>query len=48
LERQDDFLDYFRGIPFDINLIVYTKEEFNKMLVDSNNFVLEIEKGIIL
>lgn len=48
LERQDEFIDYFRGIPFDVNLLIYTEEEFNRMLQNLNNFAVEIEKGIIL
>lgn len=48
LKRQDEFIDYFVNIPFDVNLIVYKQEEFNKMLREGNNFIREIMKGIRL
>lgn len=48
LERQDEFIDYFKGFPFDVNLVIYTEDEFNTMRQELNSFILEIEKGIVL
>ncbi|MCS7231643.1 MAG: nucleotidyltransferase domain-containing protein [Elusimicrobiota bacterium] len=48
LERQDDFVDYFKKIPFDVNLLVYTKDEFEKMKKENNAIIREIKRGIIL
>ncbi len=45
IERLEEFLDYFSMIPFDINLVVYTMEEKEKMLQAKYRFVLEIVKG---
>lgn len=48
LKRGDHFIDYFREIPLDVNLIVYTKKEYEKMLKDKNKFILEANKGKLL
>lgn len=45
LERQDDFIDYFVNLPMDTNLLIYTEEEFKKLIEENNFFVKEILKG---
>ncbi|MGB9768863.1 nucleotidyltransferase domain-containing protein [Dictyoglomus turgidum] len=42
LFRADEFLDYFKEIPFDVNIIVYTKDEIEKMEKDNNIFIKEV------
>jgi predicted nucleotidyltransferase len=42
LQRSDSFLDLFTEIPFDINLMVYTEEEIDKMFADGNSFIKNI------
>ncbi|MBW2370151.1 MAG: nucleotidyltransferase domain-containing protein [Deltaproteobacteria bacterium] len=39
LERRDLFIDFFKEIPFDINLMVYTQEEVSRMKAAGNLFV---------
>ncbi|MGB9857738.1 MAG: hypothetical protein ACPLKX_06330 [Dictyoglomaceae bacterium] len=39
--RADEFWDYFKEIPLDVNIVVYTKEEIKKM-ERNNNFIREI------
>ncbi|MFH8039025.1 MAG: nucleotidyltransferase domain-containing protein [Candidatus Aenigmatarchaeota archaeon] len=48
LERQDEFIEYFKPLPFDVNLVVYTEDEFTRMSHDRNSLISEIEKGIVL
>jgi len=36
------FLDYFKEVPFDVNIIVYTKDEIEKMEKDNNIFIKEV------
>lgn len=48
IKRQDDFIDYFSSLPFDVNLVVYTSKEFNDMLKQQNNFVREVREGLSL
>lgn len=43
IERGDEFAPYFKGIPFDVNLLVYTEEEIKKMLREGNGFI----KGVL-
>jgi predicted nucleotidyltransferase len=42
LERRDQFINYFKDIPFDVNIIVYTENEINKMLEKGNLFLKNI------
>ena len=42
LRRSDLFIDFFREIPFDVNLLVYTEEEINKMLGEGNSFIKNV------
>lgn len=46
VERQDDFIDYFSSLPFDVNLVIYTKKEFHDMFERGNNFIREIRGGL--
>lgn len=48
IQRQDDFIDYFNSLGFDVNLIVYTEEEYKKMKTSSVNFIKQIDRGVIL
>ncbi len=48
LRRQDNFLKYFEKLNLDVNILVYTKYKFEKMLKDKNKFILEAIKGKIL
>lgn len=45
IERSDEFIDYFSEMPFDVNLIVYTSGEVNKMVKEESIFIREILKG---
>ncbi|MCM8761939.1 MAG: nucleotidyltransferase domain-containing protein [Candidatus Omnitrophica bacterium] len=45
IKRQDDFIDYFSGLEMDVNIVVYTDKEFNKLIKEENPFVKEILKG---
>lgn len=45
LTRSDDFLEYFWSIPFDVNLVIYTKEEKEKMRAEDHRFLKEILNG---
>ena len=39
LQRREVFLKYFKDIPFDINILVYTRDEIGKMLNSGNMFI---------
>lgn len=45
IERSDEFIDYFSEMPFDVNLLVYTSGEVNKMVKEKNCFINNILKG---
>lgn len=45
IERQDEFIGYFKDIGFDTNIIVYTQKEIERMRREENKFIKEIEKG---
>ncbi len=42
IERSDDYIPYFKGIPFDVNILVYTEDEIKVMLKEGNQFIKEI------
>lgn len=42
LKRSLKFLDFFKGLPFDINILVYTQNELTSMLKANNRFAKEI------
>lgn len=41
LERKERFTAYFT-LPFDVNIIVYTKEEIRQMQVNGNMFITSV------
>lgn len=47
LKRQDDFLDFFTGLPFDVNMLVYTEGELEKMLREKNALITEAAAGAV-
>ncbi|MBI5970646.1 MAG: nucleotidyltransferase domain-containing protein [Deltaproteobacteria bacterium] len=42
LRRKDAFSDFFKQIPFDLNMLVYTEKEIGDMLKDGNPFIGDI------
>lgn len=48
LKRQDDFIDYFTAIPLDVNLIIYTTRETEKMTSAGSRFAEEVLAGLQL
>jgi predicted nucleotidyltransferase len=42
LKRRDHFIDYFDAIPLDVNLIVYTEDEIQKMMNSNNHFIKNV------
>ena len=47
LQRHTHFISYFVEIPFDINMMVYTRDEFENMLKEKNHFILNIRDEAI-
>jgi len=43
--RQDEFIDYFKHLDFDVNILVYTQDEIEKLKKEDNKFVKEILQG---
>lgn len=48
LERADVFADAFTGLPLDVNLVVYTREELERMWREGNPLAQAIVDGIRL
>ena len=48
LRRADRFLDAFSDLPLDVNLLVYTREEMNRMLAKGNRLARAIVEGVRL
>ena len=46
IERQDDYIGYFQDIPLDVNIVVYTIQEIDKMKNAGNQFIREVLEGI--
>lgn len=42
IERRDIFLDFFKDIPFDVNILVYMEEEIIKMQERRDSFIRQI------
>lgn len=42
LERRDLFSNFFKDIPFDVNILVYTEDEINQMLKKENLFIKSV------
>lgn len=47
LERKECFKGFFKGIPFDVNILVYTMSEINVMRENGNLFIRDIIKEAI-
>jgi len=47
LERKERFRPFFRDIPFDVNILVYTKSEIDLMHENGNLFIKDIFKEAI-
>ncbi len=45
IERADDFIDYFAEILLDVNLIIYTSSEIDKMIKTESGFLKEVMSG---
>jgi len=43
LERRDEFVDYFE-VPFDVNILVYTSEELDRLTAQNNLFLDNVFK----
>jgi len=48
LKRTDAFLEYFADLPLDVNLLVYTRDEVERMLADGNRLARAIAEGVPL
>ena len=42
LKRSDRYRDFFLGIPLDVNLTVYTREEADRMLGEESSFLRRV------
>lgn len=42
LLRSEIFMEFFRSLPFDVNLLVYTEEEIRRMEAEKNPFILAV------
>lgn len=42
LLRSGIFIEFFRPLPFDVNLLVYTEEEIRRMEEERNPFILAV------
>ncbi len=45
LKRKDKFIDYFSEIPLDVNILVYTEKEIEKLRKEKNRFIENILGG---
>jgi len=43
--RQDDFIDYFKKLDFDVNILIYTQDEIEKLKKENNKFIKELLQG---
>jgi len=48
LLRREIFEPYFRDIPFDVNLLVYTEAELERLLEEKNPFIVHVLKESIV
>lgn len=48
LARADVFMDYFAELPLDVNLLVYTREEIDRMLAEGNRLAKAVVEGVPL
>jgi predicted nucleotidyltransferase len=42
LERSDPYRDFFAGVPFDVNLTVYTRDEVHRLRRDESGFLSRV------
>ena len=42
LQRRDSYVDFFNNIPFDVNILVYTEDEFTMMQKRHDTFIRQI------
>jgi predicted nucleotidyltransferase len=42
IERRDLFVDFFKEIPFDLNIFAYTEDEIGEMIAQKNLFITEV------
>lgn len=42
LLRSERFADLFRSLPFDVNILVYTREEIHRMKEEGNPFIMSV------
>ena len=47
LERKERFRPFFRDIPFDVNILVYTQSEIDLMHENGNLFIRDVIKEAI-
>jgi predicted nucleotidyltransferase len=47
LERRDQFYKFFKGIPFDVNILIYSEAEIEKMKKNRNLFITDIMKEAV-
>ena len=47
LERRDQFYKFFKGIPFDVNILIYSEAEIEKMKKNRNLFIIDIMKEAV-
>ncbi len=48
LARADVFMDYFADLPLDVNLLVYTREEIDRMLLEGSRLARAVVEGVPL
>lgn len=42
LFRRDKYIEFYVSIPFDINMLVYTQKEIDKLIKENNEFISEV------
>ncbi len=47
LQRSEKYSSFFSGIPFDLNVVVYTKEELKALQDEGRPFVLNIMREAV-
>jgi predicted nucleotidyltransferase len=48
LKRADAFLEYFADLALDVNLLVYTRDEVERMVADGSRLAMAIREGVPL
>ncbi|MGA1865570.1 MAG: nucleotidyltransferase domain-containing protein [bacterium] len=47
LERRDQFYKFFKEIPFDVNILIYSETEIEKMKKNRNLFITDIMEDAV-